>query len=146
MKIKDSEQGHTRDVSASLLFSQTKLHTSVWMRVLFITLAIIFIILAIIGIILPGIPTVDFLVLAAFCASKGSYKLHHWLYSHRLFSPLLKGWKNIGGVSKSRKIFMSLSMLMASLFIYLSALHPHFKIALVIVLFIVFIWIWTRSK
>jgi len=39
-------------------------------------------ILAIIGIILPLLPTVPFLLLAAFCFARSSEKIHKWLLNH----------------------------------------------------------------
>lgn len=67
------------------------------------TLAYLFLILAIIGIVLPGLPTVPFLLLAAWFAARGSERLHRWLYSHPQFGGLLIDWEQQGAVSRRSK-------------------------------------------
>lgn len=53
----------------------SKLARSVWWRLLFICLAWLCIALGILGIFIPGLPTVDFILLAVFFAARGSEKL-----------------------------------------------------------------------
>lgn len=48
--------------------------------------------LAALGLLLPGLPTVPFLLLAAWAASRGSPRVHDWLHEHRHFGPLLRDW------------------------------------------------------
>ncbi len=45
--------------------------------------------LAILGVFIPGLPTVDFLLLAVICATKGSEKLHKWFLKNRYIGPLI---------------------------------------------------------
>src|SRR5690625_3164500 len=56
-----------------------------------------------IGIVLPGLPTTPFLLLAAWAASRGSERLHHWLYSHRYLGPPLRAWQEQRAVPKHAK-------------------------------------------
>ena len=67
-------------------------------------LAYLFLILAIIGIVLPGLPTVPFLLLAAWFAARGSERLHRWLYAHPHFGRLLIDWEQQRAVSRRSKL------------------------------------------
>ena len=53
--------------------------------------------IAYLGVILPGLPFSPFLVGAALCFSKGSPRMHKWLYNHKYFGPFLTNWvdKNV---------------------------------------------------
>jgi hypothetical protein len=45
--------------------------------------------IGIVGIVVPGLPTVPFVLLAAFAAARGSQRLHAWLLAHRQFGPMI---------------------------------------------------------
>ena len=59
--------------------------------------------LGLIGIVVPGLPTVPFVLLAAFAASRGSARLHAWLLGHRRFGPMIRDWQAQGAVSRRAK-------------------------------------------
>ena len=48
--------------------------------------------MAYIGVVTPGIPYSPFVVFAAYCFSKGSERMHKWIYNHKLFGPFLTNW------------------------------------------------------
>lgn len=48
--------------------------------------------MAYIGVVVPGIPFSIFLVMAAYCFSKSSERMHRWIYNHRYFGPFLTNW------------------------------------------------------
>jgi uncharacterized membrane protein YbaN (DUF454 family) len=48
--------------------------------------------MAYIGIITPGLPYSIFVVFAAYCFSKGSERMHKWIYNHKIFGPFLTNW------------------------------------------------------
>ena len=52
-----------------------------------------FIALGVVGIFLPVLPTTPFILLAAWCFSKGSERLHHWLLTHPRFGPMVRDWE-----------------------------------------------------
>lgn len=52
--------------------------------------------LGFIGIFLPLLPTTPFVLLAAFCFSRGSTNLHHWLLNQKTFGPLIRNWQQHG--------------------------------------------------
>ena len=59
------------------------------------------------GVLLPGLPTTEFVLLAAWAASRSSPRLSAWLDNHRLFGPLLRDWRNGGVVSRRSKLLAS---------------------------------------
>lgn len=67
-------------------------------------LAYLCLFLAIVGMVLPGLPTVPFLLLTAWFASKGSAHLHRWLYAHPQLGRLLIEWEQQGAISRSSKV------------------------------------------
>jgi uncharacterized membrane protein YbaN (DUF454 family) len=48
--------------------------------------------LGVLGLFLPLLPTTPFLLLAAFCFSRGSAKLHGWLLGHPTMGPIIRDW------------------------------------------------------
>lgn len=84
-----------------------------WQRWLWLLLAYLSIGMAMLGVILPGLPTTEFVLLAAWAASRSSPRLAAWLENHRVFGPLLRDWKNGGLVARRTKWLASLSMLVA---------------------------------
>lgn len=67
-------------------------------------LAYIFVGLAFIGVVVPGLPTFPFLLLAAWAASRGSRRLHDWLYQHPRFGPALIQWRDERAITRRSKI------------------------------------------
>src|SRR4051812_7637760 len=72
-------------------------------RWLLLGLAWVCILLGIVGIILPVMPTVPFLLVAAWAASRSSPRLHHWLHNHPRFGVLLRNWEEAQVVPRSAK-------------------------------------------
>jgi uncharacterized protein len=66
--------------------------------------------LAIIGIALPLVPTTPFLLLAAFCFSRGSQRLHDWLVAHPRLGEPIRQWREHGAISKNAKLLAGLAM------------------------------------
>lgn len=71
-----------------------------------------------IGAFLPVLPTTPFMILALGAFSKGSERLQHWLYHHRIFGPPLQRWEEHRVIPTKAKM-MSLGAMTAS-FAYLA--------------------------
>ncbi len=67
-------------------------------------LAYLFLALAIVGVLLPGLPTVPFLLLAAWFSARGSSRLHRWLYEHPHLGKLLIDWETQRAISRCSKV------------------------------------------
>ena len=50
-------------------------------------------VLGIVGIALPLLPTVPFVILAAFCFSKGSRRWEKWMLEHPRLGPIIHDWR-----------------------------------------------------
>ena len=82
-------------------------------RLTALILAYAFLALALVGVLLPGLPTVPFLLLAAWFAARGSDRLHRWLYAHPRFGKLLIDWETERAISRKSKV-LAVAMLLAS--------------------------------
>ena len=65
------------------------MHKPIWF-----TLGILFLGIAFVGVLVPGIPWSTPAVVAAFCFSKSSQRMHNYIHSHSVFGPFLKGWSD----------------------------------------------------
>lgn len=58
---------------------------------------------------LPGIPTFDFVILAAFFFARSSDRFHDWLMNHRVFGRIIRGYR--GGLTLRAKIAATVGIL-----------------------------------
>ncbi|GMG82753.1 YbaN family protein [Paralimibaculum aggregatum] len=56
-----------------------------------------------VGAVLPLLPTVPFMLLAAFCFARGSERIHAWLTTHPRFGPAIDDWRVHGAISRRGK-------------------------------------------
>jgi uncharacterized membrane protein YbaN (DUF454 family) len=93
-----------------------------------------------------GLPTVEFVLLAAFFAGKGSSRLHRWFYQHKLFGPMIRNWQDQRQVSRKSKYMMAVSMTLASSILILHVPHFWFNLVCIVCMLLVFIWVWRRPE
>lgn len=79
-------------------------------KVLWTTVGLLSLGMAYIGVVTPGIPYSPFVVFAAYCFSKGSERLHKWIYNHKLFGPFLTNWGEKRVFPQKMKYFMLVMM------------------------------------
>jgi len=102
--------------------------------------------IGVIGLFVPGLPTVEFVLLATFFAGKGSSRLHKWFYQHTLFGPMIRNWQDQRQVSRKSKYMMAVSMTLASSILILHLPHFWFNLVYIICMLLVFIWVWRRPE
>ncbi|MEP3297221.1 MAG: YbaN family protein [Pseudoruegeria sp.] len=116
------------------------------MKYFWALLGLISLALGMIGVILPLLPTVPFLLLAAFCFARSSNRLHQWLIHHPTFGPSILDWNENGAISSKAKRLATISILVAfSLSLFLGVK----TVVLIIqatVLVCVLVFIWTRPN
>ena len=79
-------------------------------KALWFAAGIIFLGIAFVGIYVPGLPWSTPAVIAAYCFSKSSERMHRWLYNHKLFGPFLTGWSDKRIFPTKFKYFMVVTM------------------------------------
>lgn len=116
------------------------------MRVIWLACGFIALGLGIIGIVTPLLPTVPFAILAAFCFSKSSERLHNWIMAHPRLGPPVMAWRERGAISVFAKRISTASMAAAWL-LSLALGLPAWLLALQGVTLIAVGWfIWSRPS
>ncbi|MEM7078172.1 MAG: YbaN family protein [Pseudomonadota bacterium] len=116
------------------------------MKFLWVSAGWISVSLGVIGIFLPLLPTTPFLLLGAFCFSKGSEKLHTWLIEHPRLGPPILQWRQHRAISRRIKWVATVTML--ALFLLSAAMQvPLWALGTqAAVLVCVSAFIWTRKE
>ena len=107
-----------------------------WLRPVLVAFGWACVALGAIGAITPGLPTTIFLIMAAWAFSRSSKRFHEWLYSHKIFGPLISNWDSHRVIPKKAKIMavamMSLSLVIVVLFIAKTMLLPMIMAAVMV--------------
>ena len=82
-----------------------------------------------VGVILPLLPTTPFVILAAFCFSKSSPRLHAWLLANPVFGPGLKQWDEQRCISRrTRRIAVGMVILVGGSSVWFFIDSPTLKV------------------
>ncbi len=116
------------------------------MRILWFTLGATALLLGLLGIALPGLPTVPFLLLAAFGFARSSQRAHDWLVTHRRLGPPIHDWRENGAIRRRMKWYATASVA-AAFAISVALGMPVWALAVqAAILACVSIFIWTRPE
>lgn len=80
--------------------------------------------LATAGIVVPLLPTTPFLLLAAACFVRSSDRLHRWLLGHRVYGPIIRGYREHRALPASSKVTILVFTWAAILTSILLLVHP----------------------
>lgn len=86
-----------------------------WQRLLWLAAGATSLLLGLIGIFLPLLPTTPFVLLAAFCFSRGSMRCEAWLLNHPRLGPMVRDWRANRAVPLRAKQIATLMMALSSL-------------------------------
>jgi len=108
--------------------------------------AVVSLILGMIGIFLPVMPTVPFILLAAWAAAKSSPRLSHWLENHPRMGPPIREWRRGGVVSRGAK-WWATSMMSGGAMVMLVVVRPLWvPLAVGAIMLAVGVWLWQRPE
>ena len=116
------------------------------MKLLWVTFGLLCVGLAFIGIVLPLLPTVPFLLLAAFCFARSSEQLHNWLVTHPKLGPPILDWQTRGAITPKAKKLATLSVAVVFTLSLILGLKPFVLVIQAITLGCVMLFIWTRPN
>ncbi|MBD8492523.1 YbaN family protein [Pseudomonas syringae] len=98
------------------------------------------------AIFIPGLPTTEFILLAAWAATRSSPRLNAWLENHRVFGPMLYNWRNGRRVARKAKISATVSMLVCAI-VMLSLFHHIWWLYLALAgMALGNLWLWSRPE
>jgi len=115
-------------------------------RILFGLLAYVSLGIGLVAIVIPGLPTTEFILLAAWAATRSSPRLSAWLENHRLFGPILSNWRNGKLIARRAKLSATLSMLVCTVIMLLTLNHAWPVYAAIGCMVVVNLWIWSRPE
>lgn len=100
----------------------------------------------VLGIAIPVVPTVPFLIVAAWAAGKGWPSLEQWLLAHTTYGPHIRNWRERGAVPLRAKRFAVLMMALSAASLQFLPLSPWLRIGAPAVMLVVAVWLWRRPE
>ncbi len=116
-------------------------------RVLYLIGGCLSVLLAVLGVFLPLLPTTPFLILAAFCFSRSSERLHRWLLNQPTFGPMIHDWEQHGVIRRRTKcVSTALMLALISYPMLFVPIMPGVKLVIALTMLCVLTFIWTRPS
>ena len=116
------------------------------MRLLWLFFGLMALGAGLIGVVLPLVPTVPFLLLAAFCFARSSERLHDWLVTHQRLGPSITDWQERGAISKRSKRMATVSIVAVFLLSVVMGLKFALLAIQAVTLGCVLLFIWSRPN
>jgi len=116
-------------------------------KTIYLLTGLLSLMLGVAGVFLPILPTTPFVLLAAWCFSKSSRRLHERLLASRTFGPLIRDWQGSGVIRLPAKVLAT--VMMTALFGYTLLFVPvglAIKALLVAIAAGVMAFIWSRPS
>ena len=116
------------------------------LRLVYLAVACVCIVLGLLGAVLPLLPATPFFLVAVWAASRGSQRVHDWIYRQPQIARLVNDWHEQGAVPPSAKL-LATAMMIGSLS-YLIWAQYHWFIVLGMSVFFAAIggFLWTRPN
>ena len=110
------------------------------------TLALACVALGMLGVVLPGLPTVPFLLVAAWAGGRGWPALEVWLLNHPKHGLAIRRWRDHGAVPRRAKWTASAMMVASTAVLAVSALPLAAKLGVPAFMGCVAVWLWRRPE
>lgn len=114
--------------------------------VLWRALAVAALVLGFVGIFVPGLPTVPFLLVAAWAGGRGWPRLEQWLLEHPRHGPPIRRWRDHGAVPRRAKWAATLMMTASAALMAVSPAPIAAKVGVPLVMLAVAVWLWRRPE
>ena len=108
--------------------------------------AIVSLALGLMGLAVPVVPTVPFLIVAAWAAGKGWPALERWLLAHPTYGPHIRNWRERGAVPRKAKLLAITMMSVSGVGLQFTEAALWLKIAAPALMLAVAIWLWLRPE
>ena len=115
------------------------------LRAFFFIAGLLSVALGIIGIALPLLPTVPFMILAAFCFAKSSARLESWLLDHAHFGPPIRQWREHRAISRRGKWAATIAFAFSIALGFATIAWPY-SLSPAVAALLSGTWIWTRAE
>ncbi|MBI5721992.1 MAG: YbaN family protein [Burkholderiales bacterium] len=102
--------------------------------------------LGLVGIFVPGLPTVPFLLVAAWAGGRGWPRLEQWLLDHPKHGPAIRRWRDRRAVPRSAKWASTLTMALSTALIALTPAPLAVKLGVPALMLAVGTWLWLRPE
>jgi uncharacterized membrane protein YbaN (DUF454 family) len=102
--------------------------------------------LALGGVALPVLPTTPFALLAAYCAARGSERLHAWLLAHPALGPAIRDWSEHRSVSRRAKVVATATMTVSAAILLLVSGPGWILLGVTALMATVATWLWLRPE
>jgi uncharacterized membrane protein YbaN (DUF454 family) len=112
-----------------------------WQRLLWALAGALALVSGIVGIFVPLLPTTPFVLLAAFCFSRGSARCEAWLLQHPRLGPIVRDWRANRAVPLRAKQLATVMMAVGSVWAAF-ALPPHWAWLPALLCSAVAVWLW----
>lgn len=133
-----TQQDDTQQVNDRVAPARTRW---LWLLLAYASLA-----MGIVAIIIPGIPSTEFILLAAWAATKSSPRLAAWLEQHRLFGPMIHNWRHGRVVARRAKLGATFAMSACLLVMLWTVPHPWVVALTAIGMALGAAWMWSRPE
>jgi len=121
--------------------------THVLLRYALLACGHVFLVIGVIGIFLPLLPTTPFLLLAAWCYSKGSEAFETWLVSHKYLGPPIVAWRTHRVVRPGAKVLAGVVITSSLIWVWLLDHVPLIgKIGMTVTVVPILLYVITRKN
>lgn len=121
------------------------LHQRGLTRIVYLLIAVVSLALGIVGAFLPVLPTVPFILLAAWAAGRGSPRLERWIECHPRFGAHVRAWRQRGAVPRRAKWAATAGMSFSAV-LMLVLMRGWVPFAAIGGMALVLAWLWMRPE